>query len=206
MLDSCFNGVAHFAPTGSLTVSNDGQMPHTFTAVDGSFDSGQMEAGEIFELTIDETGIYQVYCSIHGSADGGGMAGVLVVGAPEPLPVSASVDVSAIQQAVADENLAVVEAVDRQTDAIGNLSAAQATLRRGLEVEVAAGDNAVTPPAIVTVPAESTSDQPWVPLTTGVAAGLAFAALLVARRPQRHETSAEAMARPAGMVVPIEES
>ena len=112
MLDSCFNGVAHFAPTGTLTVSNDGQMPHTFTAVDGSFSSDQIEPGEVFELTVDEAGIYQVYCSLHGSPDGEGMAGVLVIGEAEPGTVEASVDISAIQQAVADENLALVEAVE----------------------------------------------------------------------------------------------
>ena len=43
MLDSCFSGTAHFAPTETtITISNDGALPHTFTAVDGSFGSGQL--------------------------------------------------------------------------------------------------------------------------------------------------------------------
>jgi hypothetical protein len=43
VLDSCFNGIAHTAPLGdTLTVSNDGEIPHTLTAVDGSFDTGQL--------------------------------------------------------------------------------------------------------------------------------------------------------------------
>ncbi|MGH8957232.1 MAG: hypothetical protein ACRDVK_01020, partial [Acidimicrobiia bacterium] len=41
VLDSCFNGIAHSAPLGqTLTVSNHGELPHTLTAVDGSFDTG----------------------------------------------------------------------------------------------------------------------------------------------------------------------
>jgi hypothetical protein len=44
MLDSCFDGVAHFAAGGEvITVSNDGNLPHTFTAVDSSFDTGMVD-------------------------------------------------------------------------------------------------------------------------------------------------------------------
>jgi hypothetical protein len=206
MYDSCFSGVAHFAPTGTVTISNSGALTHTFTAVDGLFDSGQMDAGETFELVLDEPGIYQVFCSLHGTADGSGMAGVLVVGDAEPSPVAASFDVSSIRQTVAEENQALVEAVERQTVALGNLSAAQATLRKGLEVDAeASGREVASSPTILTLPAEST-DQPWVPLTTGVAAGLAFAALFVAHRPQQRESESEMSNRTTGMVVPIEES
>lgn len=83
MLDSCFAGTAHFAPAGtSVLVENQGKFPHTFTAVDGSFDSGQVGAGSSVELAI-EPGIYRVFCSLHGTAKGQGMAGVLIVGKAE---------------------------------------------------------------------------------------------------------------------------
>lgn len=204
MLDSCFNGVAHFAPTGRVTVTNDGALAHTFTAVDGRFDSGTVEPGEVFEIDLDEPAIIQVFCSLHGTADGSGMAGVLVVGEAEPSPVFAAIDVSAIKQAVSEETQTLEDSVALATQAIGNLSAAQATLRRGLEDDTEA--EAAPAPTIVTVPMETPANQPWVPLAAGVAAGLALAALFVAHRPQRRETETELSNRPTGMVVPIEES
>lgn len=182
MLDSCFNGVAHFAPTGRVTVSNDGELPHTFTAVDGTFDSGNVEPGGVFEIDLDEPAIIQVFCSLHGTADGSGMAGVLVVGEAEPSPVMAAIDVSAIRQAVSEETETLEDSVALATQAIGNLSAAQATLRRGLEGNTEAGAAPAT--TIVTVPVATPANQPWVPLAAGVATGLALAALLAAPRPR----------------------
>lgn len=81
MEDSCFAGTAHFVPSGDpVTVENLGQLPHTLTAVDGSFDTGSVAAGSSAELAIDEPGVYRVFCTLHGTAGGEGMAGVLVVG------------------------------------------------------------------------------------------------------------------------------
>jgi len=54
-------GDAHFTPSGStLTVSNDGLLPHTLAAVDGPFDTGFLDPGATAELTIDEPGVHQV--------------------------------------------------------------------------------------------------------------------------------------------------
>lgn len=79
MADSCYEGVTHFVPAGqTLTVRNDGEMPHSITAVDGSFDSGLMQPGETYAITLTEPGVVRVYCTLHGTADGGGMAGVLI--------------------------------------------------------------------------------------------------------------------------------
>lgn len=190
MLDSCFSGTAHFAPTGTaLSINNDGLMPHTFTAVDGSFDSGQVQPGETFELTIDEPGVFEVFCTLHGTADGQGMTGVLVVGEAEPGPVSASLNVAAIKEAVAGEGQVVAEALDRQTEAIGNLSAAQGTLRRILEEQIPTTDPVSSAPTIVAVPVESSADRVWVPMASGLAAGLALAALVSTHRSRRREAS-----------------
>lgn len=83
MLDSCFSGVAHFAPEGeTITVANHGSLPHTFTAVDGSFDTGQLGSGATAEVSVGKSGVYRVFCVLHGTADGQGMAGVLIVGDP----------------------------------------------------------------------------------------------------------------------------
>ena len=84
MLDSCFAGTAQIAPAGTtLTVSNDGILPHTITAVDGSFDSGILQPGETFQLTIDQPGLVRVFCVLHGTAEGEGMAGVIVAEDPQ---------------------------------------------------------------------------------------------------------------------------
>jgi plastocyanin len=78
--DNCFQGTAHIVDPGStLTVTNEGQTPHDLTAADGSFASGLLEPGESFELTVDRGGVIPFYCTIHGSATGSGMAGVLFV-------------------------------------------------------------------------------------------------------------------------------
>jgi plastocyanin len=81
MQDACFQGTAHIVDPGStVTVTNHGRMPHDFTAADGSFASGLLQPGESFELTVDQRGVIPFYCTIHGSATGSGMAGVLFVG------------------------------------------------------------------------------------------------------------------------------
>jgi hypothetical protein len=199
MQDSCFAGIAHFAPTdNTITVSNDGGLPHTFTAVDGSFDSGTVQPGETYEFSVSEPGIYEVFCSLHGTASGEGMAGVLIVGEAEPLPMAAQFDPGAIRDVIATENEVIADALDRQIVAIGNLSAAQASLRTTLE-DVAASSEGATPPPAAPVPVESRSDS-WVPLTAGLAAGLALAALVTRRR----ELEILQPTRREGLVVPLE--
>jgi plastocyanin len=81
--DACFQGTAHIVEPGTtVTVTNYGQVPHDFTAVDGSFSSGLLQPSESFRVTLDETGVIPFYCTLHGSASGNGMAGVLFVGQP----------------------------------------------------------------------------------------------------------------------------
>jgi plastocyanin len=59
-----------------------GTLPHTVTAVDGSFDSGTLQAGDTFEWTFDEPGRHEYYCQFHGSQNGTGMFGVILVESP----------------------------------------------------------------------------------------------------------------------------
>jgi plastocyanin len=104
MLDSCFEGTAHFAADGEvITVSNDGILPHTFTAVDGTFDTGTVSPGSTAELTVDEPGVYRVFCSLHGTAGGEGMAGVLVVGEAAPAAGAHPSDGSVVPVALSSE-------------------------------------------------------------------------------------------------------
>src|SRR5215831_17825670 len=78
--DFCFDGIADVVPAGArITVTNDGQTTHNLVSVDGGFSSGNLNPGESAQLTVDRPGVYAYYCSFHGSAEGRGMAGVLVV-------------------------------------------------------------------------------------------------------------------------------
>lgn len=89
--DNCFEGVGHEAPAGTvLTVRNRGQLPHTYTAVDGSFDTGLLDPGAVAELEDLPAGVHAVRCTLHSSVDGDGMAGLLVVAGDEEVELAAS--------------------------------------------------------------------------------------------------------------------
>lgn len=157
MKDSCFAGTAHFAPTdNTITVTNDGQLPHTLTAVDGSFDTGQVTAGSSAQLSVDEPGIYRVFCSLHGTAQGDGMAGVLVVGAAEPASVAAASDTPARSAVVGSDIDEIVPAID--------------------------GEASAPVPQVIAVAGEASPSQLVVLLMVGLATGLGLAALLTVLR------------------------
>lgn len=81
LLDSCFDGTAHVVGLGTrITVTNGGMMAHTYTAVDASFDSGTLQPGESTEIDLPGQGAFPVYCTLHSTAQGEGMAGALIVG------------------------------------------------------------------------------------------------------------------------------
>ena len=42
-----------------------GELPHTVTASDGSFDSGIMQPGQTFSFTFDELGSFHYSCILH---------------------------------------------------------------------------------------------------------------------------------------------
>jgi len=43
---------------------------HTWTAVDGEFNSGSLAEGESFDFTFDEAGEFDYFCSIHSEMQG----------------------------------------------------------------------------------------------------------------------------------------
>ncbi len=76
LLDNCFEPTALITDGGAVTVRNQGAMPHTYTAVDGSFDTGLLQPGET--ATIEAAaGLHRVICDLHANPDGAGMSGVL---------------------------------------------------------------------------------------------------------------------------------
>lgn len=198
MLDSCFEGTAHFAPAGeTITVVNDGALPHTFTAVDGSFDTGQLEAGESYEITVEEAGIIEVFCSLHGTADGAGMAGVLVVGEAEPVSVSAPANLAVVKEAVAETSQPLADALDDQAQLIAALTNAQATLTDAVEAGGApTGEGNVAGGS--RTPGSASS---WTPIASGAAGGIALSALAVAVAIRRRR---DVEAIPDGLQSPLE--
>lgn len=56
-------------PAGTtMTWTNDDTISHTTTSEDGIWDSGTMQPGDAFELTLDTEGTYVFICSIHPSS------------------------------------------------------------------------------------------------------------------------------------------
>ena len=127
MRDSCFDGAAHFSESGStLVIENGGIIPHTYAAVDGSFDTGILQPGESSEILLDKDGVVRVLCTLHGTAHGGGMAGVLLIGESMAAgmavrsPVSAEIGIRSEQGAV--ESIDLLEFVSRIEDSLDTSS------------------------------------------------------------------------------------
>ena len=74
-----------------ITWSNAGQDPHTVTAVDGSFDSGNLDPSEGFSWFFTDAGTFEYVCALHPW-----MTGKIVVGdgiAPPPAdPIATTTD------------------------------------------------------------------------------------------------------------------
>jgi plastocyanin len=102
---------------------NVGRNPHTVTADDGSFDSGDMQDGAEFSWTFDQPGVYRYYCRYHGGAGGVGMAGMIVVG-DVPLPGGGGTDVGPGREPVPSGAGATIRVPDEQATIQGAVDAA----------------------------------------------------------------------------------
>lgn len=54
----------------TIVVRNDDSAGHTWTADDGSFDSGIIDGGGTFEYTFTEAGTFPFHCNVHPSMKG----------------------------------------------------------------------------------------------------------------------------------------
>ncbi len=68
--DFAFSGVSEVPVGTTVIVTNDDATRHTWSALDGSFDSGTLDAGETFAFTFDEPGTFDFQCDIHPSMQG----------------------------------------------------------------------------------------------------------------------------------------
>jgi plastocyanin len=63
----------------TITWTNDGAKPHSATAVDKSFDTAIFQPGEAKSATFDAPGTFKYFCQLHGTPDGNGMVGTVIV-------------------------------------------------------------------------------------------------------------------------------
>ncbi len=95
MLDNSYDPPEVSVEPGQPVVfDNQGRVDHNVIAVDGAFnsvddsDGENTPPGEAWELTVDDPGTYDYYCSLHATPDGDGgwegMVGTLVVGEGGP--------------------------------------------------------------------------------------------------------------------------
>jgi plastocyanin len=73
----------------TIVWTNTGAVAHTVTASDGSFDSGLFGPGQTYSRTFTTAGTIPYYCIPHGTPQGGGMAGTIVVHAAQVTPPAA---------------------------------------------------------------------------------------------------------------------
>jgi plastocyanin len=63
----------------TISWKNDGAKPHSATAVDKSFDTAIFQPGETKSAKFDTPGTFKYYCQLHGTPDGNGMVGTVIV-------------------------------------------------------------------------------------------------------------------------------
>lgn len=86
MYDNAYNAPVVRIPAGAgVTFTNVGRNPHNVVPVDpakwpAADSAPTIEAGGRQTVRLTEPGVYEFYCSFHGTKDGRGMAGAVVVG------------------------------------------------------------------------------------------------------------------------------
>lgn len=93
MKDDVFGRDVTRVPVGEpVLFRNGGASPHNAQASDGTWSTEQvsgdieMQPGADVEIVVEEPGVYEYFCTFHGTEDGEGMAATLVVGDVEFTP------------------------------------------------------------------------------------------------------------------------
>ena len=68
--DFSFSGITEVPLGTTVVVTNTDPSPHTWTAQDGTFDSGSLSQGDTFEFTFDTVGEFAFACNFHPSMTG----------------------------------------------------------------------------------------------------------------------------------------
>ena len=82
MIDNQFSTAVTRAPVGARVIfMNVGANPHNAVAADSAWATPiEVKPGTEQTIVFDTAGVYRYYCTFHGTRDGKGMAGVIVVG------------------------------------------------------------------------------------------------------------------------------
>lgn len=83
-------GAVTIAAGDTVVWADNGVRPHTVTADDNSFDSGNMSTGQTFSRTFTTPGTIRYFCKIHGAAGGIGMSGTIIVQAAQATTTTAA--------------------------------------------------------------------------------------------------------------------
>jgi LPXTG-motif cell wall-anchored protein len=125
ILDFKFEPATLSVTTGTtVTWKNNGAAPHTVTAADGSWDSGNLDPGATFSKTFDTAASVAYYCKYHGAATGTGMSAKVEVTAQAqptavpatavPAPSGPTPSISASNQAISNGTITVASVVAAQ--------------------------------------------------------------------------------------------
>jgi plastocyanin len=60
----------HVGVGTKVTTTNHDSVPHTWTADNGAWDSGQLEGGKSYTFTFTKAGTYSYHCNIHSFMTG----------------------------------------------------------------------------------------------------------------------------------------
>ena len=82
MLDNFYKRDVTRVPAGTrVRFSNGGRAVHNAVAANGGWSTPlSIQSGDAATVTLSEPGVYRFYCTFHGTSDGQGMAGTIVVG------------------------------------------------------------------------------------------------------------------------------
>src|SRR6266566_5035461 len=82
MLDNFYKRDVTRVPAGTrVRFSNGGRAVHNAVAANGGWSTpATIRSGSAATLTLSKPGVYRFYCTFHGTKDGQGMAGTIVVG------------------------------------------------------------------------------------------------------------------------------
>src|SRR6266545_4131579 len=117
MLDNFYKRDVTRVPAGTrVRFSNGGRAVHNAVAANGGWSTPlSIQSGDAATVTLSKPGVYRFYCTFHGTSDGQGMAGTIVVG---DVRYEVKVTIPSLVIRGTDRNQVVVDGEFRRPNAI----------------------------------------------------------------------------------------